>query len=264
MRGDQVVREPDIVASPSGDFEEVQSGRIAAELQNVANQLFDTSRPVDEYQSTSSALSLEVLPEYEIDELIDTIVISANEIQGGTPRAQFQSATTVGTTGANPTAKTTVTSQALTAGFYTVSWSCMLTGTLLAADDNNFGLYNGTTLVAQSMSGHVASTPYVQPAVNVIIPTGGATLSIENIAQPGNASVYVGQLTTTFQGILNVVTLQLGQRLWYITMDDYGGTFVLQGMGLRLSRHDRRIVSQPVAGPLSFELMGHADTRGGW
>jgi hypothetical protein len=85
VRGDQVVREPDFVPGadrpPPEGFQDVAQGLILKELRNVASQLFDTSRPVDEYQSFTAVptghLTVEVQPEYEVDELIETIIIVA-------------------------------------------------------------------------------------------------------------------------------------------------------------------------------------------
>lgn len=83
IRGDTVVREPDMVDSHPGTSEEHAQEILANELINLAAKTFDTSRPVDEYQSVSSATTLEVLPEYEMDELIEAIVIVANPFVSG-------------------------------------------------------------------------------------------------------------------------------------------------------------------------------------
>jgi hypothetical protein len=140
-RGDQVIREPDFVPEPTTNAAEVAQQKIIAELSNLATQLFDTSRPVDEYQSLAYTTSVEVLPEFELDELIETIIIVA---------------------------------------------------------------------------------------------TAAAT-----------------------------ITIQLGNRNWAAVIPAQG--FIeFDHMKLRLSRHDRRIFTLGSAGPLSVELMGHADTRGGW
>jgi hypothetical protein len=152
VRGDTVVRQSDtdVVGDQSQSSADAANEILVNELVNLASKTFDTSRPVDEYNSVTSATTLEVLPEYEMDELIECIIINAYGWQG--------SATT---------------------------------------------------------------------------------------------------------GTANVVTLQLGRRLWYINMSySTGGMVVLNGMNLRLDRSERRIITQTVAGPLSLELMGHADMQG--
>jgi hypothetical protein len=99
----------------------------------------------------------------------------------------------------SPAAGTTITSQALAAGTYAVSWSVQLSGTVSASDVNNFGLYNGVTLVATSLNSGATST-YSQPNLTVVIPGGGATLAIKAIATATTGAVYNAQLTTTLNG----------------------------------------------------------------
>jgi hypothetical protein len=110
-----------------------------------------------------------------------------------------QSVTTDGSQ-TSPTALTVITSQALAGGTYQVSWAVELGGTLSAADANNFGLYVGATQVAQSLNPAVAGT-YPQPVEEIIIPAGGATLSIKAIGNSTVGAVYTAQLTTALQGI---------------------------------------------------------------
>jgi hypothetical protein len=257
VRGDTVIREPDVVGDHSGNSEDHAQEILKNELINLAAKTFDASRPVNEYQSVSSATSLEVLPEYEMDELIEAIVVVANPYQ----TTIATSGTTTGTTGTNPAALSIITSQALAAGTYTVAWTAQLGGTPSAADANNFGLYLGTTQVAASLNGIVATTPYPQPTVTIVVPVGGGTVSVKNIAQPGGTPTYTAQLTITQQLIANVVTLQLGRRLWNLSMAP-NGIIELDGLALRLNRNERRIATQGPAGPLSLELTGHADMSG--
>jgi hypothetical protein len=141
VRGDQVIREPDFVPEPTTDATQVAQQRIISELHNIAAQLFDTSRPVDEYQSFAYTTTVEVLPEFELNELIETIIIVA------TPAA--------------------------------------------------------------------------------------------------------------------TVAIQLGNRFWNVVIPAQGYV-EFNHMKLRLDRSDRRVFTLGAAGPISVELMGHADTRGGW
>jgi hypothetical protein len=145
-RGDTVIRQPDIVGDQSQDSSDTANELMATQLVNLAAKTIDLSRPVDEYQSAAAALTLEVIPEYEMDELIECIVIVST-------RSDFKTPT------------------------------------------------------------------------------------------------------------LNTITLQLGNRTWTFSASE-NGLMVINGMNMRLSRHDRRILTQTVSGALSLELTGHADMRG--
>jgi hypothetical protein len=59
----------------------------------------------------------------------------------------------------------------------------------------------------------------------------------------------------------NTVTLQLGGRVMPLTMPATGYIH-LEGMGMRLDRNDRRILTSVNPGYLLLELSGHADVRG--
>jgi len=98
----------------------------------------------------------------------------------------------------DPAAGTVITSQALPAGTYAVSWDVALNGSGFAAgDSNNFGLYLGATLLAQSLNGNFISGnfSYPQPPLTVTVPAGGATLAVKNIGAAGASTViYQAQL----------------------------------------------------------------------
>jgi phage tail sheath protein FI len=99
-----------------------------------------------------------------------------------------------GTTPANPAAETTIASLNLTAGTYSVNWTVQLSGTAAAGDANNFGLYNGTNLVATSANAGAAGT-YPQSQESVTIPANGATLAIKNINAGTAEAVYEASFT---------------------------------------------------------------------
>lgn len=100
-----------------------------------------------------------------------------------------------GTTGATPALGTTVTSQALSAGTYLLSWTAELQAAAAAGDADNFGLYAGTTLLATSVNaGTVAAYP--QAAVSAYL-GAAATVSVQNIAAGTTGSVYAASLTVT-------------------------------------------------------------------
>ncbi len=78
QRGDVVVRQPDMVPDPTGDSQDKAQEIIANELVNLASKVVDLSRPFDEYQYAGGAVTtLEVLPEYEVDEIVEAIFIAA-------------------------------------------------------------------------------------------------------------------------------------------------------------------------------------------
>ncbi len=98
-----------------------------------------------------------------------------------------------GTTAATPAAGVTVTSQALSAGTYLLSWTAQLETAAAAGDADNFGLYDGSTLLATSVNpGTVGSYP--QAAVGAYL-GAGATVAVETIAAGTTGSVYAGSLT---------------------------------------------------------------------
>lgn len=92
-RGDTVVREPDVVGEQQGDPNDL----LISQLGNLAAKTFDSSRPVDEYQTTQGNLTtLEVLPEYEMDEFIEDLVVVAPAYGAGpVPSQPVVPATTV-------------------------------------------------------------------------------------------------------------------------------------------------------------------------
>lgn len=80
----------------------------------------------------------------------------------------------------------------LPAGDYQVSWNVELSGTLAAADANNFQLLNGVTVILASDNLAVAGV-YPQPGVVITVPASG-TVSIQAIALGTVGAVYRAQL----------------------------------------------------------------------
>jgi hypothetical protein len=124
--------------------------------------------------------------------LTATVVIPA-----GVPSysAAGPAVTTSGTTTATPGAGTTVASEVLATGTFLLSWTATLQTAAAAGDANNFGLYNGTTLLATSVNAGSLGT-YPQAAVNTYL-GAGATIAVENIAAGSTGSVYKASLTVT-------------------------------------------------------------------
>src|ERR1035441_9079980 len=124
--------------------------------------------------------------------LTATVVIPA-----GVPSysAAGPAVTTSGTTTATPGAGTTVASEVLATGTFLLSWTATLQTAAAAGAANNFGLYNGTTLLATSVNaGSLGTDP--QAAVNTYL-GAGATIAVENIAAGSTGSAYKASLTVT-------------------------------------------------------------------
>lgn len=100
-----------------------------------------------------------------------------------------------GTTSATPGAGTTVTSQALAAGTFLLSWTAVLQTAAAAGDANNFGLYNGATLLATSANAGATGT-YPQAGATLYL-GASATAAIKNIGAGTTGSVYNASLTVT-------------------------------------------------------------------
>lgn len=142
----------------------------------------------------------------------------------------------------SPGATTTICSLVLPSGGWTLNWLVMLTGTLAAADTDNFGLYQGTTLIEQSVNGIIVGQPYAQDPVEVQVPVGGATYAVKNVAAGTAASVYSAQLVAS---PANVMQLQVQipdfvmKSGWQVQLQ-LGGAQAgdqLSGLGLLVERY---------------------------
>lgn len=96
-----------------------------------------------------------------------------------------------------PAALTTLASVNIPSGGYTVNWTLMLSAAQAATDNDNFGLYLGTTLLLQSVNGTILGQPYPQDTVEVQVPIGGATLAVKNIGAGSAGAGYNAQLSAT-------------------------------------------------------------------
>jgi hypothetical protein len=100
-------------------------------------------------------------------------------------------------------------------GSFTVAWTVSLSGTLSAADANNFYLFHNNTQIAQSTNADVAGT-YPQTPVPVVLAPGDdlVILAASNNGTPG--SVYGGVIAAAGSGSL---TLQVAPQglgtVWY-------------------------------------------------
>lgn len=106
--------------------------------------------------------------------------------------------TASGTTSATPGSGVTVTSQAVNAGTFVLSWTAVLETAAASGDADNFGLYSGSILLATSVNaGTVGSYP--QPAVSAYTGTSPTTMAVKTIAAGSTGSVYNASLTVTPQ-----------------------------------------------------------------
>jgi hypothetical protein len=226
-RGDQVIRQPDVVGEHAETSQEHANELIVNELINLAAKTVDLSRPVDEYRSVSgNVLSLEVLPDYELDELIETIIITANPYVSG------------------PAPSTPNSGSVLATGVAQQNTNTYPVQVVISA--------NGATITNVSVNGITVGTA----AGTYTVPAFGSISVAYTVATPTWVWTNAGGLY-----VPNTVVLQLGDRVWNITMPPWG-VWSQDGMRLRLARHDRRIVTQSVSGPLTLNLCGHADMAG--
>jgi hypothetical protein len=101
----------------------------------------------------------------------------------------------------SPAALTSICTETLPQGSYTVDWQVGLSGTTAAADQNNFGLYVGSTLVATSNNEDTAGGTWPQDEIDVEIPSAGAALRIRSIAAGTSGAIYDASLVATLQSV---------------------------------------------------------------
>lgn len=103
-----------------------------------------------------------------------------------------------------PTAGATIASTGvMPAGEYQVAWTVSLGAGAAIADGNNFGLYSGATLIAQSVNLGAAGD-YVQPTVDYQLPAAGV-FTVKAIGAGTAAVVYTSSLASSPTG--NVSTI---------------------------------------------------------
>ena len=97
-------------------------------------------------------------------------------------------------TAAGPAANAQVVAITLPAGLWIITWQDGVQGTSGSAETNNFVLaYPGGSL--SSVSGGSVGTDYQQDSVQVLVPTGGATIAINvGATTPTGTASYKGQL----------------------------------------------------------------------
>lgn len=96
-----------------------------------------------------------------------------------------------------PAAGTTIASLVLPQGEWQISWQVNVSGTVGAAEINNFELLQGAAVIATSLNGNAVGSPYTQITVTASIPQGGATIFVKNIAIATAASVYSASIVAS-------------------------------------------------------------------
>jgi hypothetical protein len=104
--------------------------------------------------------------------------------------------TASGTTSATPAAGTSVvTTPSIGPGTFLLSWTAQLETAAAAGDAANFGLYNGTTLLATSVNAGVIGS-YPQSSVTAYL-EASAAVAVKNIGAGSTGAVYAASLTVT-------------------------------------------------------------------
>jgi len=128
-----------------------------------------------------------------------TAVITATpvtaSIQANVPFNSQGAATTGPTAGTVIGSASQSSEQDIGAGTYTVDWTVTLTGTMTAAETNNFGLYFGTLLLAISANPNAVGS-YHQPATVTFTATAAGKLTVKAIANAGGSAVYSCSVNT--------------------------------------------------------------------
>ena len=116
----------------------------------------------------------------------------------GPVTAGGQSSSTATGSSTGPASGAIITQLALKQGLYTVSWQLMYGGTTAAAETNNmaldlFGIRGLATAVIPSTAGG----PVPQQPVQVSIPAGGATVTVQAVNAGTGTAVYNAQIDAT-------------------------------------------------------------------
>lgn len=105
-----------------------------------------------------------------------------------------------------PAAGGVITSLALPSGGWTLAWQVQLAGTPAAADANNFQLRQGAAVLLESINPGAVGGPWPQDSIEVQIPVGGATVSVNANGVGTAGAIYSAQLVAS---PANVMQLQV-------------------------------------------------------
>lgn len=107
---------------------------------------------------------------------------------------------------------TVVTLGTVPAGEYTVNWSVELSGTLAAAEQDNFQLNVVGLLTVGSINEPTANV-FTQPSEVIVVPAGGATVKINAINLGTVGAVYAATITLFQQAGYQATIFDSGQDI---------------------------------------------------
>jgi hypothetical protein len=254
---------PDETAPISPGYLENALRELTAATRRLADHVIDSSLRVDEYipqplyGAPMQVAQLEVQPQFQrIPERITHIVVTGPA--QATPLL-FESAAPVTGPAANANIIQVGTGALPVPGLYTVNWTVSLTGTMTAAETDNFKLVFGSTL-ATSINPNLAGD-YPQASVQITIPPGNVnTLAVRAVAAGGAAALYAASISIS--PVLGTpFALQLGDRYWPGLALPQDGCWEKSVGGILLNPNDRRILTTSFPGQWFLELIGIADVR---
>jgi hypothetical protein len=85
----------------------------------------------------------------------------------------------------------------VSAGTYSVVVQTDLNGTVTTADVNNTELLVGATVIVTLLNGDITNTDNTNPAINVTVPSGGATISTKTIGAGSGTATYSQLIVAT-------------------------------------------------------------------
>lgn len=103
-----------------------------------------------------------------------------------------------------------VVTLALPAGEWVITWEVMVTGTTGAPEVNNFLIKNGATNLVTSVNGSTVGVEYPQTPLTVIVPAGGANISIITAAAGTVGASYTASITASPVGAVAIMEITSG------------------------------------------------------
>jgi hypothetical protein len=186
-----VIHNPEAIAPravpASGEPEEVTCATLVLTAQDPVQQLL----PVDPQRAEAIVL--------QPGDNDIVIAHSKGEAQAVSNSAAVQSPASINANGSqnSPAGGQVIASAFLPAGIYTVSWTVSIGGTTSGTEANNFQLLLGATVIQGSQNGSTTGIVAPQIPVTIVVPAGGATLSVQAIIAGTAASVYRAQFAAT-------------------------------------------------------------------
>jgi len=189
----------------------------------------------------------------------------------------------------NPGASALIMSLSLPPGKYQVTVTVYLSGTVAAGDANNVQLFwnptgykvlypavanvpesttftatiNGGSIgaftIGASSGGGVTYNVGISAVAIAASPTGAAVVNAVEALPNYEIPEMISSVLVTGP-TLTPFNLNIGNRSWDLVTDNTGKA-ILSPIALLLTRNDRRLLSSPVSGNWTLELMGTADAR---